>query len=419
MKMSRRWRSLAAFALAVSMLAAPAAHAAAAPVVVTAVKDGWISQDGGWYYAKNGAYVKGWQEIEGAWYYFDTSGRMQTGWQEIGGKWYYFASSGKMATGWQKIGSKWYYFTSSGTMKTGWLQDGGYWYYLKTDGSMAVSESVGKYTFDSKGHWIQDVLPEDDLTYANVLALLDGYDPDGAFIIRNTSEQGTMSWVDYYDKIGDAINRYGTMVHEQCHEYTESVGPFTKNNYTGMYLPGGERIYLGNKKSMVVKMTMVFDTREMVSDIPEELHGNRFDTYVDTDEIYMASRQHGIYGLFNEFTAYCWGMNANNKLESFADVNGLYMYDTDEYLSWAEFRYYMLKYLLYAEEHYPEVYQDIIDNDSFRTAFTTVDTKFQGVVNVFLKNHPNRYSGFDRTFNALVAEMKKKEYLDLVELLKP
>jgi hypothetical protein len=49
MKMSRRWRSLAAFALAVSMLAAPAAHAAAAPVAVTAVKDGWISQDGSWY----------------------------------------------------------------------------------------------------------------------------------------------------------------------------------------------------------------------------------------------------------------------------------------------------------------------------------------------------------------------------------
>ncbi|PGE97970.1 hypothetical protein COF51_04350 [Bacillus pseudomycoides] len=36
----------------------------------------------------------GWQQINGAWYYFNSSGAMQTGWQQINGKWYYCNSDG-------------------------------------------------------------------------------------------------------------------------------------------------------------------------------------------------------------------------------------------------------------------------------------------------------------------------------------
>ncbi|CAI8742687.1 hypothetical protein EMIT079MI2_150001 [Bacillus sp. IT-79MI2] len=40
---------------------------------------------------------------------------MQTDWQQVNGIWYYFNSSGAMQTGWQQINGKWYYFNSDGS----------------------------------------------------------------------------------------------------------------------------------------------------------------------------------------------------------------------------------------------------------------------------------------------------------------
>ena len=387
------------------------------------MRTGWQSIDGSWYYLNaSGVMLTGWEKIDNAWYYLGTSGKMAAGWTKVSGTWYYFRESGKMSTGWQKISDKWYYFEASGAMKTGWLQENGWWYLLKSDGSMAVSEAVDDYVFDAYGHWIKSVSKNAALTYDNVLALLDAYDPDGAYIIRHTSESGTLKWFQGFDTIGDGYHYMNTAVHEQCHEYTNySPGSAHRNPYTRMYLQDSERIYVGGGKVIQVEMTDVFDTLEIVNDVPQELRGNRFDTYVNTSEKYMASRQHGIYGLFNEYTAYCWGMNAGSLLEPYG-----YAYEldrpewfSDEYMSFAEFRYYMLKYLLYAEEHYPEVYEDIIENDTFREAFTKVDTKFQSVVASYRARHEITHEEWEATYQALIDEVNKKEYQDLIELLKP
>ena len=69
-----------------------------------------------------------------------------------------------MLTGWQQIEGYWYYFNTSGAMQTGWLNDGGVWYYLKPEGFTAWSGPVGSmlenttatidgisYTFNSSG----------------------------------------------------------------------------------------------------------------------------------------------------------------------------------------------------------------------------------------------------------------------------
>ncbi len=98
---------------------------------------GWKNAGGKWYYfTGSGAMVTGWQKIGGTWYFFESSGAMATGWKESGGKWYYFTGSGAMVTGWQKIGGTWYYFESSGAMATGWKNSGGKWYYFTSSGAM-------------------------------------------------------------------------------------------------------------------------------------------------------------------------------------------------------------------------------------------------------------------------------------------
>ena len=117
-------------------------------------KNGWVLENGLYYYYINGEMKAGWIESGSSWYYMDPqTGVMMTGWQSVGGKWYYFAGSGAMLTGWQESGGKWYYFASSGAMVTGWLKDGNTWYYLKSNGAMAAGEWCEGYWLNADGTW--------------------------------------------------------------------------------------------------------------------------------------------------------------------------------------------------------------------------------------------------------------------------
>ena len=119
------------------------------------IQTGWQQISGIWYYFKSsGAMVTGWLQSGSIWYYFNASGAMVTGWRQIGGTWYYFNSSGAMATGWLQLGNTWYYFKSGGAMATGWLQSGGKWYYFSTSGAMATSCYIGQYWVNASGAWI-------------------------------------------------------------------------------------------------------------------------------------------------------------------------------------------------------------------------------------------------------------------------
>lgn len=119
---------------------------------------GWLKSGGYWYYLDSeGVMQTGWEKVGGCWYYMNKSGVMQTGWVKVNGYWYYLADSGAMQTGWVKVNGKWYYLASGGAMQTGWLKNGGYWYYLGEDGAMLIGTHTidGKtYTFNSHGVWI-------------------------------------------------------------------------------------------------------------------------------------------------------------------------------------------------------------------------------------------------------------------------
>ncbi len=141
-----------------------------------ALQTGWLESGGVWYYLKpSGAMATGWEKVGRSWYYFDKGGAMQTGWLNSGGVWYYLQPSGAMTTGWLKqggvwyylkpsgvmatgwcsVGGTWYYFDADGAMQTGWLQQGNTWYYLKPGGAMAAGETIGRYSFDTGGAWIE------------------------------------------------------------------------------------------------------------------------------------------------------------------------------------------------------------------------------------------------------------------------
>lgn len=52
-------------------------------------------------------------------------------------------------------------------------------------------------------------------------------------------------------------------------------------------------------------------------------------------------------------------------------------------LAYAEFRYYILTYMLYAKDKHPDVYQGIVNNQEFKNAFKSVDNCFSGNIQKF------------------------------------
>lgn len=119
------------------------------------VKDQWVQEEAGWkYYASNKA-VSGWKQVDGKWFFFNAEGVMQKWWVKDGNTWYYLNGNGEMQTGWLQDGGKWYYLETSGAMKASqWFTVGGKWYYVDGSGALAVNTTVGGYTVNGNGEWV-------------------------------------------------------------------------------------------------------------------------------------------------------------------------------------------------------------------------------------------------------------------------
>ena len=211
---------------------------------------------------------------------------------------------------------------------------------------------------------------------ANVLKLLNEYDKDGEYIMQFGINDGDdiLEWFNHGTTIIDDIS---TAVHEETHGYILQK-----------HRTEEEEIYIGNKDSIHVTYTDVFDSQEMVSEIPDELQTFRFDDYVGKPDPDMASNKDGVYGLLNEFTAYCWDLNNTICLYDYYKFEANTDDDWLDYvnklqngrMAYSEFNFYILKYLEYAQIKHPDIYEKIITNKSFTEAYTTIENKYHGLV---------------------------------------
>ena len=223
------------------------------------------------------------------------------------------------------------------------------------------------------------------VTKKNVLSLAKKYDPDGFYLLKAGDSVGFQGFMDYFcsNLILSDIN---TAVHEMCHANTHNVSGYGYR----------ENIYLGNKKNMVLdftnKMGLMFNTQKMASSIPKQYRTFRYETYVASPDPNLTADNFGPYGLLDEFTAYCYGMNNTISLfpyyKSAAGANFNYWElfinnGANDRLAYAEFRYYILHYLAFAKAKQPKVYKAIMKDGAFRTAFRKIDKKFRSLIKAY------------------------------------
>ena len=112
-------------------------------------REGWIYENGGYKYYKNGTAYTGWHYMGAAegektphWSYFAKDGSLYAGWHYMGAAegektphWSYFGINGWLRTGWVQLGQgtaepdgnsakHWSYFGNNGWLRTGWVQMG-------------------------------------------------------------------------------------------------------------------------------------------------------------------------------------------------------------------------------------------------------------------------------------------------------
>ena len=279
--------------------------------------------------------------------------------------------------------------------------------------------------------------PNAAVTRENILALLDACDPDGAFLVRETAAFGDSMLLSWWDSNSTLTDRLEVAVHEQCHVYTHLNGGWEQ-----------DAIYIGNGKHILVPQTKVFNSLQMADSIPENLRTLRY-SYVGQAQEYLSSQVCGPYGLLNELTAYRWGTHhavclydyylaKNDTVSGWTDyIQTL----CSSYFAYGEFKYYILQYLLYAQEHDPSVYNGIVGNESFCTAFAAIDDQFSAEVQAVFRRldqveqhlraggHSVRNSGdyfiidysgpgtFRSTYELLAAELEKPAYQQMCQLL--
>ncbi len=119
------------------------------------VTDGWVWQNGSWYFYADGRCCTGWTSRSGVRCYLDENGRAVTGWNEVDGKQLYFSGSGTLCTGWLATDTGMTWRDRDGVAVTGLQTIGGrlYWFgedgLLETEGSVTVDGVV--YEMQSDG----------------------------------------------------------------------------------------------------------------------------------------------------------------------------------------------------------------------------------------------------------------------------
>jgi hypothetical protein len=160
----------------------------------------------------------------------------------------------------------------------------------------------------------------------------------------------------------------------------------------------------------------------MVRAFREDLRTFRFD-YIDTDSLDLGTQLQGVYGLLDEFNAYYLGTKTSYELLPYylnKGVNaewGIFFNTVNGTLyGILEFKLYILKYLIFARENYPQIYSGIMANGKFREAFIKADRNAYLFILDYFSRKRSIYDHIEK-FGYMVSETDEAIILETEDML--
>lgn len=304
---------------------------------------------------------------------------------------------------------------------------------------------------------------------ARAWQLLKKYDPNGYMIVKGYYDTPASfrvgktsinlgSNIDFIAFMGgstdaDIANDLNTVVHEVCHLYTQRLAYKTLQKTPTLYnrKKHYSLFFINEKKSILVTQTQTFPSREISKAIPEKLRTFRFKTYIFPSQTSQGTQIEGIYGLLDEMNAYFQGTKTSMNLYKYyinetkqkpSDWFNFFSEIDANYYAYLEFKFYILKYMIWARKHHPYIYQGILANRNFRKAYNAVDEGFGQLITKYFtlkqkildqlkeKGHKvrqtERYTFIDnrgrgnflKPYKLLKAELAKPAYQLIMKALK-
>jgi len=199
----------------------------------------------------------------------------------------------------------------------------------------------------------------------------------------------------------DSIQGAGTLIHESIHGLNKT--DFLYYNY-----------FLNCDKTVKVKRTNTFKSRKIIKIIPDSCKTHRFGYYIDIKSNNHITQSYGIYGLLDEFLAYYKGVKSEYDFKTKIN-DSLYLagHVVSEMYAYYEFKYYILTYLIYAEENYNSKFKAILNNDDFKAVFRYIDTNYETLVNKFINDgNTISWKGKDNV-HCLINILQTPEYQEM------
>lgn len=242
---------------------------------------------------------------------------------------------------------------------------------------------------------------ESRVNRCDLTSLLRVYDPDAYEILRSELAH---NW-DYTPYLSDPdrpVDSIGTIVHEAFHSYSYTHGVYSWNPDTKS-LNHSEAFYLGRRQITLIRYEDIFPSEKAAKGISAKHRTIRYAAYVGKGSE-LSSNQDGIYGLFNEFCAYYWGMHAMEAMYPYLKKHATSVKDWKVFVTdycnyrnaYAEFYLYMLEYFRYAKRFKPDVYDKLLGNRDFLCTLRTMQQRYEKLIHRYerkLNTLSRQYNG--------------------------
>ena len=215
--------------------------------------------------------------------------------------------------------------------------------------------------------------------------------------VHNILKKDIMEYIEDLSQEGILENLH-ISIHELCHEYQSTfVYYFLTKNYEVTKYDVSKKYYLyyiNSKESVLTELTDTFPSKEMADSFPYNLKTGRFKRYISPSSEHQSTQVYGVYALTNELNAYYQGMKMEfNLLPYYKNVlpqtakNWSQFFNNmhSNYNAYPEFKLYILRYLMYAQNKHPDIYEKIMQNKNFIKAFLKIDENYAKLNENFFK----------------------------------